>query len=836
MIVFAPIVIALIAAAGVRAQTVTLNETFTTSATTTGGWNLTSGFWPAVNNSDNPQAYSPTGGAWGPSGSPPLFTSPPGGGYFATDTTATGNDNGTVSDWLMTPVLTLHNGDTIKFYTRTRSPEEGPSRMEVRLSTNGSSSNVGATNSSVGDFTAVLGTINSALAANTYPTSWTQFTFTVSGLSGTPTGRLAFRTNYANGGFGGPNGDTVGLAQVIYTTAPVTILTWIGPTSGSWNNSGNWSPTAIPASSPNTQLTFGATPNAAMTNDISSLILNSMTFTSAAPTYTLGGNSLNFQTNSNGALPQIVTNSPNPVTINTVITLTNNLTVSGSGNLTLNSLVAGTGSLTMNGTGTLVLGTGNTFAGGLNVNSGTVQAGGDAALGSGNVSGMALGTLSLTGTFSTSKSFSMGNGTIATASGQTVTFNGGVISAAVFDGTGTFASNGAQIINSAGMASVGVTSTNAADQFRHFNNSGAFSVAGGVNSGNTSSTVHLNGFINQGLGSVTIGALAKMNVANFQTYGTMNIAPAAITDTFTNTTLVKNVGTTSLGFSGGSRTFIGTPQTAVFPSGPNVGQPTFVAGIDLNGKDAIVAGGLFVNNGYVEDSSNGFAGTSTVVADFGSLVKGAGFFQNTVQTQNGGKFQAGNSPGAASFGSFVLGPGGVNNYRFAIDDATGAAGPIPDAAGHVSGWGLVKAVTAGPGGATPGAFTWTATSSGRLTVSVQTLINPTTVGTDVPGQMDHFDPMQAYSWSAVSWAGSYAGPTDASVLDAATTFDLSGFANPVAGRFGWALDLGGHNLSLTYTPSAVPEPGTLGLAALGAVAIWRARRRVDRTKVRSEHG
>jgi hypothetical protein len=805
----------------VRAQ---LTETFTTSAATTGGWNLSSGFWPAVNNSDNPQPYSATGGAWGPAGSPPLFTSPPGGGYFATDTTATGNDNGTVSDWLMTPVLTLHNGDTIKFYTRTRSPEEGPSRMEVRLSTNGSSSNVGATNSSVGDFTTVLGTVNSGLAANTYPTSWTQFTFTVSGLGGTPTGRLAFRTNYANGGFGGPNGDTVGLAQVIYTAAPNTIWTWAGATNGSWNTNGNWSPTGTPAASANNQLTFGATSNAVMTNDITSLILNSMTFTATAPTYTLGGNSLNFQTSAGGTLPQIITNSLNPVTMNTVVTLTNNLTVAGSGNLNLNGVITGAGSLTMNGTGTLVLGTGNIFAGGLKVNSGTVQAGGDAALGSANVSGQALGTLLLTGTFSTSKSFAMGNGTIATATGQTVTFNGGIVSAAVFDGTGTFANNGGQIINSASMASVDVTSTSAADQFRLFNNSGAFNVAGGVNSAGTSTTVHLNGFLNQGLGSVTIGALAKTNVAQFQTYGTMNIVPATVTETFLNTTLVKNLGSGPLGFDGGSRTFIGTPQTAVFPqSSPQAGNPTFVAGIDLNGKNAVVSGGLFVNNGYVQDSTNG---TATVVADFGSLVKGAGFFQNTVITQNGGQFQSGNSPGAASFGAFVAGPGGVTNYRFAIDDATGAAGPIPDAAGHVSGWGLVKVVTAGPNVATPGTFTWTATPSAKFTVSVQTLVNPTTVGTDLSGMMDHFDPNAPYSWQAVTWAGSYAGPTDASVLDAATSFDLSGFANPVAGRFGWALDLGGHSLSLTYMPSSVPEPSTLGLVAIGAAAIWRARRRV----------
>jgi autotransporter-associated beta strand protein len=612
--------------------------------------------------------------------------------------------------------------------------------------------------------------------------------------------------------------------------AAAATSTWGGGTSGSWSVAGNWAPSGVPASDQTTQLIFGATGNATMTDDIAgTLSLNSMTFNAGGPTYVLTGNGLNFVTNTTTTpttLPQLVSNSSNSVSLNLPITLTGNLGVSGSGNVTLGGAIGGNGSLTMNGTGTLTLSGPSTFAGGTSVQSGTVSVATDAALGTGNVSGGSAGTLAATASFGTTKSFIMGGGTITVPAGQTLTFNGGSVAGAVLDSSGTFASNGAQMVNVQAQSSVTVTSTNAADQFRHFDNSGTFNIAGGVNSAGTSTTVHLNGFTNEGLGSVNVGALAKTNVSNFQTYGTMTISPAAITDTFTNTTLVKNVGTTPLGFNGGSRTFIGTPQTAVFPSGPNIGQPTFVAGIDLNGKNAAVAFGLFVNNGYVEDSSNNFAGTATVVADFGSLVKGAGFFQNTVQTQNGGKFQAGNSPGSASFGSFVLGPDGVNNYVFAIDNATGAAGPIPDAAGHVSGWGLVKAVDKGPNGATPGNFTWTAKPNKPITVSVQTLVNPTTVGTDVPGQMDHFNPNQAYSWSAVTWAGSYAGPTDAAALDASTAFDLSGFANPVAGRFGWALDLGGHNLSLTYTPSAVPEPGTLALGALAALGfIARKRRR-----------
>src|SRR5262249_5321143 len=154
----------------------------------------------------------------------------------------------------------------------------------------------------------------------------------------------------------------------------------------------------------------------------------------------------------------------------------------------------------------------------------------------------------------------------------------------------------------------------------------------------------------------------------------------------------------------------------------------------------------------------------------------------------------------------------VSNYVFAIDDATGAAGPTPDAAGHVSGWGLVKTIGQIIGAATTsGDFVWTATPADKLTVSLQTLVNPTTVAVDVPGLMDHFDPTKAYAWPAAEWTGAYAGPADAATLTASTAFDTAGFQNPLAGRFGWNLDLGDHTLSLTYTPTAVPEPGTLTL-------------------------
>jgi hypothetical protein len=233
----------------------------------------------------------------------------------------------------------------------------------------------------------------------------------------------------------------------------------------------------------------------------------------------------------------------------------------------------------------------------------------------------------------------------------------------------------------------------------------------------------------------------------------------------------------------------------------------------------------------VTDSTGGFA---TIVADYGALVKGGGSYFNPVKTQNGGKFQSGNSPGVATFGRFVFGPGGVNNYIFGINNATGQAGPTPDANGQVSGWGLVKTSQMQRSvGTANGDFAWTADSANKLTVSLDTLVNPTLAGTDQNGLMANFDPTKAYSWPAVEWVGGYSGPTSVAALDAATTFDTSEFANPVAGTFGWGLDSANHTLALTYTPSAVPEPGTMCLTGLAAVASgWAIRRR--RQAVRSE--
>jgi subtilisin family serine protease len=125
--------------------------------------------------------------------------------------------NGTISNWLLTPEITLRDGDTISFYTRTADGSIWADRLELRMSLNGSSTDVGSTAISVGDFTTLLLSVNPTQAATGYPQVWTEYTATLSGI-GTPTnGRLAFRYFVTDAGSNGTNSNYIGIDTVEYT-------------------------------------------------------------------------------------------------------------------------------------------------------------------------------------------------------------------------------------------------------------------------------------------------------------------------------------------------------------------------------------------------------------------------------------------------------------------------------------------------------------------------------------------------------------------------------------------------------------------------------------------
>jgi hypothetical protein len=143
-----------------------------------------------------------------------------------------------VSDWLITPVVLLENGATMSFYTQAGPTDtQFPNEHQVWESQSGSSTvNVGSTATSPGgDFTIKLldinpGATNPSGSTGGYPTAWTQFTFTISGLSATTDGRFGFR-------FYLPNNNTDG------TIVGIDTFSFADPTVFTRTVSGNWTDT-----------------------------------------------------------------------------------------------------------------------------------------------------------------------------------------------------------------------------------------------------------------------------------------------------------------------------------------------------------------------------------------------------------------------------------------------------------------------------------------------------------------------------------------------------------------------------------------------------------------
>jgi hypothetical protein len=144
-----------------------------------------------------------------------------GAGYIAANFNNTTGTND-ISNWLLTPNLTMKNGDVFSFWTRTVTSPAFPDRLQVRLSGNGASTNVGTGAAGVGDFTTLLLDINPTLTTAGYPTAWTQYNVTISGLAGPTSGRLAFRYFVTGAGPSGNNSDYIGIDDVVYTSTGVT--------------------------------------------------------------------------------------------------------------------------------------------------------------------------------------------------------------------------------------------------------------------------------------------------------------------------------------------------------------------------------------------------------------------------------------------------------------------------------------------------------------------------------------------------------------------------------------------------------------------------------------
>jgi len=346
---------------------------------------------------------------------------------------------GTISNWLITPEMTLKNGDVFSFYTRAALPYSD--RLEFRLSTAGSSTNVGSTATSVGDFTTLLFSVNPNLEPDGYPLSWTQYTVTLSGLDDTSTGRFAFRYYVTDAGFFGANSYYIGIDTVLYTGVhTASELYWSGG-SGNWNNvATNWSATsggALDRVWDGLRAVFDTgSGTVTLTDDISAT-------------------NLDFQV------------GPYTIESDTTETLTltgiANITTATGVTATIAAPIAGSSGLSKLGNGTLILAAENIYTGTTNIQLGTLQIGnggttgsilgnisnnaelifnrsddvtfGAMTVGSGSMKKSGTGTLTLTGTNSSIGGTTVSEGTLLANS--TLSGAVGVKSGATLGGTGT---------------------------------------------------------------------------------------------------------------------------------------------------------------------------------------------------------------------------------------------------------------------------------------------------------------------------------------------------------------------------------------------------------------
>ena len=173
----------------------------------------------------------------GNSGVPFLSWSGTGNGYLWADYQSTASAAGTISNWAVSPVLTMQNGDKIVFYTRAElsffnnDSTDFVNRMQVRINKT-TSLNCGD-GIDPGDFTIPLLDVNPFYyeflknafnnpanplyqqARQAYPHVWTRFEATVSGLNEPTKGRFAFRYFTEEAGSNG-RGSSIGIDSVAY--------------------------------------------------------------------------------------------------------------------------------------------------------------------------------------------------------------------------------------------------------------------------------------------------------------------------------------------------------------------------------------------------------------------------------------------------------------------------------------------------------------------------------------------------------------------------------------------------------------------------------------------
>ncbi len=141
--------------------------------------------------------------------------------YIGVNFNSVGGTN-TISNWLVSPLLTFNNASSVSFWTRSIGGSF-PDRLQVRLCTTAPCTDLGAGSAGVGGFTTMLLEINPGQTVGVYPDAWTQYTLTnAEGLPTSGQGRVAFRYYVENGGPSGSASDYIGIDTVSITAGAIS--------------------------------------------------------------------------------------------------------------------------------------------------------------------------------------------------------------------------------------------------------------------------------------------------------------------------------------------------------------------------------------------------------------------------------------------------------------------------------------------------------------------------------------------------------------------------------------------------------------------------------------
>jgi len=132
---------------------------------------------------------------------------------------------GNISNWLFTPTIDVKNGDVITFYAKKGGTGTGTiyaDNLELRISLLGEGTTFPSSGDfDLGDFTTLALSINPTLNTTAFPFVWTQYSYTVTGLTGLTPCKFGFRYYVPDGGPGGSHSDIIGLDDFSIDRVPL---------------------------------------------------------------------------------------------------------------------------------------------------------------------------------------------------------------------------------------------------------------------------------------------------------------------------------------------------------------------------------------------------------------------------------------------------------------------------------------------------------------------------------------------------------------------------------------------------------------------------------------